>query len=390
MQLYGEYEYEIESNVHITQDTLDSLILLYQPIIGAQAVSVYLSFNRLAIHTTYSNLILNTGLDIESIERSIILLEKYRLIRTFKHQEKEVFIHQLLSPLTPNEFLSHYVYGVELRKMIGTHQFNVLMVKYKEKYIMKNEYEEITEKKIFNQHELDEKDLKAILSLEAKDELVLNKDFNFDLFLNDASELKFPSKLRTTENLNIIAELALFYGISEKRMATLVYRSIDYANMTFVTNKLIERVRREESDQIHNINKYELPNIVFLQSLQNGAAVSNYNKEMLEELAFDMKLNREVINRLIEYVMETNNNRLIKNFVLQVASTWKAYDIKTVEEANTLIKQTEYSTKNKTASNQVIIKREDTEAKRSYSEEEEARINERWKKLGEKYGKSQD
>lgn len=390
MHLYGQHEYAVENNLSLNDEHLDSLILLYQPIIGAQATSLFLSLHRLVIHTDYSNLIKLTGLDIEEIERAIIMLERYRLLKTYKHHSEEKYIHQLLEPLSPNDFLSHYVYGVELRKVIGTHQFNVLTIDFKKDYILKENYEEITETKVFNQHQLDEEDLEAILSMKS-DEIILNDRFNFDLFLNEASELKFPTKLRTKENLNIIAELSLFYGISEKRMATLVFRSIDYANMKFVTSKLIERVRREEVDHKHNINKYELPNVVFLQSLQHGGAVSNYNKILLEELAFDMKLNREVINRLIEYIMETQNNKLIKNFVLQVASTWKAYDIKTVEEANALIKQMEYSQKSNFIQNKPSIKRSiDVNETSSVSDEEAKMIEEQWKKFGEKYEKAKN
>lgn len=388
MHLYGEYEYSIENNIKLNNEHLNALILLYQPIIGANAVSLFLSFQRLTIHTDYSNLIKYTGLDIDEVERGIIMLERYRLLKTYKHSTDNKYIHQLLTPLLPNDFLSHYVYGVELRKVIGTYQFNVLTIEFKVNHVLKENYEEITETKVFNQHQFKEEDLEAILSLETND-VVLNERFNYDTFLNDASELKFPSKLRTPENLNIIAELALFYGISEKRMATLVYRSIDYANMKFVTSKLIERVRREEVEHKHNINKYELPNVVFLQSLQNGGAVSNYNKVLLEELAFDMKLEREVINRLIEYVMETQNNRLVKNFVLQVAGTWKAYNIKTVEEANQLIKQTEYAQKSNFVKAKPALKRtQDLEVTEAVSDEEAAAIEEQWKKLGEKYGKT--
>lgn len=389
MHIYGENEYLIENNVILHDAFYKSLILMYQPIIGADALSLYLSFNHLNIHTNYSNLVNYTGLSIDDIERAIIMLEKYRLISTFKHNDENRFIHVLNSPLYPNEFLAHYVYGLELRKIIGTHQYNVLVMDFKENLVLKNNFSNITERKIFNNNSFSEEDLKEVLSLN-KDEVIINDQFNFDLFLSDASELKFPSKLRTKENLNLIAELALFYGISELRMATLVYRSIDYAKMEFVSQKLIERVQREQSDVKHSLNKYDLPNTVFLQDLQNGAAVSQYNKQLLEELAFDMKLNRDVINRLIEYIMETQNNRLTKNYVLQVASTWKAFNVRTLEEANDVIKQLELSQFNNSPNQNTkeLIKRNSEQREKEYTKEEEEEIRNRIRKLGEKYGTS--
>lgn len=387
MPLYGENMYSVETNITLNNERLETLVLMYQPLIGAKATMLFLTLNTALIHTNYSNLSLISNLTIEEIEHSLILLEQYRLIKTYKKKEHTDYIHVLLEPLRCNEFINHYVYGLELKKVIGTHQFNVLLIKYKEKYLLKDDYVEITETKVFNKNHFDEEDLEKLIK-NSNSEITINDKFNFDLFLSDASELKFPSKLRTTENLNLISELALFYGISELRMATLVYRSIDYKNGELVVDKLLDRVRREQVEYEHNINKYDLPTVAFLKSIQNGAAVSDYNKKLLEQLAFEMKLTRQVANRVIEYTMELNNNRLIHNFALQIATTWKAYDVKTVEDANDIIRKIDYSQKKNfipdQSSNQVS--RETVVNDKQFSDEESNKLQEQWKKLGEKYG----
>ena len=56
-----------------------------------------------------------------------------------------------------------------------------------------------------------------------------------------------------------------------------------------------------------------------------------------------MLLSKQVINRLVEFVLETNKYGLVRNYVLQIASVWKTYDVKTVEQANQLIKQINFS-----------------------------------------------
>lgn len=385
MTILGKNKYDVEDNVYLSQLSIESLMLLYQPLVGANAISVYLTLNKMTNHSDYSYLCLFMGLDIEVIEHSIIMLERYRLIKTYKNDEADTYIHVLLKPILPNEFLVHYVYGLELRKHIGNHNFNQISEKYQSKHISKTKFKEITEKKIFNIKQFNEKDLEEVLK-NKEEEIVLPTQFNFDLFLKDATNLQFPHVLRTKENLNLIAELALLYGISEERMQTLVYRSIDFKAQKFESDKLIYRVRREQIVVDDNVNKYELPPPAFLQLLQNGASVSTYNKKLLEKLVSEMLLSPPVVNRLIEYIMETQNNRLVKNYVLQVASTWKSYDIRSVEQANELIKKTSYKKTN--IKQPKIIKRENHEKDKeeAYSKEEQQAIEERLKRFGEKYG----
>lgn len=385
MHLYGENEFRIEANFAINNQEIETLFLMYQPILGANSISIYLSLLHATINTDYTNLARNTGLNIDEIERSLIMLERYRLIETYKHHEQSEYAHILKRPLAANDFLNHYVYGLELKKVIGTHQFNVLLIKFKEKKIAMDGFVNITEKKVFNQNAFSEKDLEILLKNDpiAKP---LDSQFNFDLFLNDASELKFPSILRTKENLNLISELALFYGISETRMATLVYRSINYAEKELVVDRLLDRVRRETVEVVHNVNKYDLPNVAFLKSLQNGAAVSDYNKKLLEQLSFDMKLNKQVVNRLIEYVMESKNNQLIHNFVLQIATTWKAFDVNTVEEANKIIRKVDYSQKKNLLSEKSPTIERQAKTSIEIDEAEAEAIKAEWRKLNEQFG----
>lgn len=390
MQLYGEYEYNVQANFMISSQEVEVLILMYQPIVGASAISLYLTLLNATLNINYSTLAKHTNLNIDEIERALIMLERYRLIETYKHKVNNEFVHIIHQPLKANEFLSHYVYGLELKKAISSHQFNVLLVKFKESQIALESYTNITEKKVFNQNAFSEADLESLLENEAG-VISLDSQFNFDLFFENATELKFPSKLRNQSNLKLISELALFYGISESRMATLVYRSINYSEQILDVDALLGRVKRETVEVVHNINKYDLPNIAFLKSLQNGAAVSAYNKGLLEKLFFEMKLSKQVVNRLIEYVMESKNNQLIHNFVLQIATTWKAYDVKTVEEANKIIRKVDYSQKkNFIIDKSPEIKREDKTEDVVLPQAEAEAIKARWKKLGEQYGTNED
>ena len=45
MNILGEYNYKVENNIKLNDDFYNSLTHLYQPLIGAQAMSLYITFN---------------------------------------------------------------------------------------------------------------------------------------------------------------------------------------------------------------------------------------------------------------------------------------------------------------------------------------------------------
>lgn len=50
-------------------------------------------------------------------------------------------------------------------------------------------------------------------------------------------------------------------------------------------------------------------------------------------LVVDLKLNPAVVNVLIDYVLKTQNNRLVKAYVETIAGEWKRANIETAKEA---------------------------------------------------------
>ena len=71
-------------------------------------------------------------------------------------------------------------------------------------------------------------------------------------------------------------------------------------------------------------------------------------------LLIDIKLNPAVVNVLIDYVLKTNNNKLVKAYIDTIAGQWKRSGIETANEAMLLAEKehkkkykTEKSTKSK-------------------------------------------
>ena len=71
----------------------------------------------------------------------------------------------------------------------------------------------------------------------------------------------------------------------------------------------------------------------FLRAKYKGAKPTPRDMKLLEMLLQDIKLNPAVINVLIDYVLRTNNNKLVKGYVETIAGQWKRSGIETAEEA---------------------------------------------------------
>ena len=71
----------------------------------------------------------------------------------------------------------------------------------------------------------------------------------------------------------------------------------------------------------------------FLKIKQNNQDASFQDIKLLEDLSYVSKLNPEVINVLIDYVMLKQDNKLPYNYVMKIANSLANAGVKTAEEA---------------------------------------------------------
>ncbi len=82
--------YEVYGKSNLSYDQIRSLTMLYQPLIGANAISVYLSlYSELdmvkltSLSSTHARLTMITSLSLSEIKRCIGLLEGIGLMKTY-------------------------------------------------------------------------------------------------------------------------------------------------------------------------------------------------------------------------------------------------------------------------------------------------------------------
>lgn len=322
--------YRIQTIRQLSSSDVDVLFNLYQPLIGGDAVLVYMTLfsgsndTRTYNHARLFSLMNSISSDV--FERACTKLEEYMLLRTYVKEAdtKNSFIYQLQVPLSAKDFLSNSIYVKRLMDKAGKKTYEESMARYSNELAMIQGYKEIT----VSMKNVKEEDYdNATVFTSVKPRITFSSDdtninFDYDRFLVITSLTVLPAELRTQENMELIGKLATVYGLSADKMLILVSRSVSIANMTFDQDKLRFLCEKSQPDITKAKDVYSLPPVSFLQSKQNGAAVTLNDKRLLERLSVDMHFSNEVINVMIEYILKISDNRLNHKFVESVAGEW--------------------------------------------------------------------
>ncbi|MGD9677546.1 MAG: replication initiation and membrane attachment family protein [Vulcanibacillus sp.] len=371
---------------------ISNFIDLYQPIIGLEATSFYLTLHN---HITmgevgYSKICLHRqlmskmSLSFPVIMRARKTLEAIGLVKSkkFKHIENNEYIYEynLLQPLSAKEFFQSDILSLLLINRIGKTSYQQLRERLlkkvdwdKEKYII---VEEITKSfdEVFDSILTSEIEVPAGSEVEEllqkcdyKDEqgsnIVMKKKYlDMEFIKGMVSNLYQLDKILDKKLVTLLQELAFLYQLSEMEIINLLNDHTIYNESGRIeTEQLRTRARGKyqiSNKEIQLVNKYdsakkdkeEQPSIEnkaqrhkwilenyspidLIQQYQGGGKVSDSDSKIIDSLLYDFKLSSGVTNVLIEYVMLSNDYKLPKNFIEKIAGHWKRLKIATVEEA---------------------------------------------------------
>ena len=120
-------KYTVVNKTILTEQDRKNLVSFYEPIIGATAVSLYLTFWRdldrytfVSADYTHHHLMTLLKTNLETIKLSRKALEAMGLIRTyFLAGEPNNYVYELYSPMSPKEFFANPIFNVVLYNNIG-------------------------------------------------------------------------------------------------------------------------------------------------------------------------------------------------------------------------------------------------------------------------------
>ncbi len=340
MKIKAKDVYRVECQHSIDSNSLQVLINLYQPLIQANGILLYLTLlseSKKYTLESFSKILSITNMDLNEFDRACAKLEEYMLMRTYYKQgdNRDTYLFVLHRPLNAKDFITTNIYMSRLRSAIGQKMCDIITTDLLSGNISTSEYEDITRK---IRHRKEEEFDNSISYTTIQPKYVFNEEdetieFDYEKFISTTSSLVFPVELRTKDNMNLIGKLATVHGLSVDRMRILVSKCTNLETLEFDNEKLKVLAKKCEPDITKSNDIYNLPPVSFLQSKQKGAEVSLADKKILEKLSIDMHFNNPVINILIEHILNISDNRLNPQFVYKVAGEWARDGVSNKEEA---------------------------------------------------------
>lgn len=359
------------------------LIMLYQPIIGYKAISLYLSLwsyldkrEILSNEFTHHQLMMTMQLKLSEIVEAREKLEAIGLLKTYVRKSNiNNFVYEVYSPISAYEFLNNPVLVTALYNNIGKAEYDKIIEFYKVPKISLRDYEEITcsFNEIFKAVNISNFELIENVNKYSSNKIQIQSKIDIDNIISLIPEEIFNIRSLTSDTKDLINKIAFIYNYDDTRMSELIRESltdkktIDKQALKINSRKyyqfensgklpsIIYRtqpdyLRKPEGDTSNKakmIYQFETttPYDYLLSKYKNGKP-SKSDISVLEYLLLDMNLNAGVVNVLIDYVLKINNNKLTKNFVDAIASQWAKSKIETVEEAMNIAEK-EYKSRKK-------------------------------------------
>ena len=138
ISLYPADIYQVVDKSLISE--MDKLILnmLYMPIIGNAAVSLYLKLQSetrnmiISPELTHHHLMTNMSITLDNLKEARLRLEGIGLMKTYFHEgEINSYVYELYTPVSAQEFFSHPIFNVILYNNVGRDEYNRLFDYFK-------------------------------------------------------------------------------------------------------------------------------------------------------------------------------------------------------------------------------------------------------------------
>ncbi len=373
----------VRQNAQLSDIDQKVLTFLYQPLIGSNAYSLYMTlWTEVGEETYWSNGILHSELltllniGIPELYQARIKLEAIGLLKSYlkSSQSDKVYIYELLAPQSSATFFRDDLLSLLLFETVGERKFKVLRSRFIISSFDKEKYEEITKSFLDVYHfdanllKQEEKLLKESVELigenPAKGPTVDAQTFDFKFFYTGLNKHYVNRSAITKELESTMLVLHTMYGINELDMQQYILEAsdIDTGNIDERKFKSIvyrhyhddkqEKVKLEDvvekdiqANQNQNKNRKgylrqqgltdneinlieaseEISPYDFMTSIkeQKGGYVTKNEEWTLQEILSKANLPSAVINILIHYILVIRDNPIFeKALAYKISNDW--------------------------------------------------------------------
>jgi len=367
-------------------DSLEQKVmaLLYQPLIGAQALSLYMTMyaevenGKLSSESALHYHLMNTlGCSPQQIYEDRLKLEGIGLLKTYvkKKNENREFLYELLAPLAPDQFFTDGLLNVFLYRKIGRPHFLRLKRMFCDREAKSPDYREVTHAfpDVFSTSYTDTQEAELdsvpepgsrLASKGVKTGPVLNGAFDFSELERALKDALIPASSLTPFIKETIKKLSFLYGIKPLEMKNLVLSSLNGQDEIDVDElrksarnayqfesggrlpDMTPRIGGQESSAPAQPKTKEEKLILHCESVTpyqmiidiSDKAPSSVDMKLIEQVMLQYDFSPGVMNALIQYVMLKSNMKLSKSFMDKIAAQWARKKVKTAKDGIELAK----------------------------------------------------
>lgn len=342
---------EVRCIEHLSSEQRQSLNLLYGPLMGKNSICLYEFLGSIQNLVELEDVYLLLNMNASQFDIARNRLEQYHLIETYVHEGDMLIL--LYAPLLPDSFLCHETYSRLYLASVGAKCFDkVKAMLYKDKTVSSSytKVESPLDVSILDSWN----ESKEIAFEKVKPTIKQKYDFDFATLFKGMDRI-FPVRLRTSENLDRIAEMAKIYGIDAKDMRKYVQRSTNPSTHVFDLEKLKDMVMRNRKVMEVSKDPYKMSPVKFLQNKQNGIPVVKSDQALIERLCKEFQFPIEVVNTLIEYTLQQTNQHFSRNYVEKVAASWVRLGVDSRKKALDIINQSPLENKRDKKAEKVVL-----------------------------------
>lgn len=388
--------FEVKISTLLADYDRETITNLYQPIIGYTALAIYFSFwseaknQKVLSYSSHEQFLARMKMNPGTFMDARKVLEAVGLVKTRLEKVNgfSIYHYELLAPKTPKGFFNDtLLYGLLIQELGEIEAQRIKRVYEIHEAEPVGEDVSSSFNDVFHPDFEDAAFMKA--SSESSQTVGRNKgkvstEFVYEDFFN---ALKEESQIAETafskKEMKEIERLATLYGISETVAAHVVINCYDpekekgkrvdlkQVNEDFKNEVTYSKASRKSSSRTKNkvmgddglaakIKYFEIasPKEV-LSALQNGTKPAKADLNIIDMLSKDYNLPNPVINVLIDFVLQMNNNVLSKYSAEKIAASLSREKIETAIDAMEYLREN-YVKENKKARKKVSKVDEET------------------------------
>lgn len=362
--------YTVINKTVITSNDKKIITMLYQPIIGYTACSLYFTLlddldkkEQVSNPITHHHLMAIMQLKLEEIVKAREKLEAIGLLKSYlKKESVNKYVYLLFSPLSANEIFNHPILNIVLYNNLGKEEYDKLVNYYKVPRISLKDYEDITLSfdDVFSPIAGRSVDVQDDIVKKNSNSILLNKCIDFDFLISSIPKEMVNEKCFSSDIKELINSLAFTYNIDDDTMISLVRDSLNEKgniDKTILRKSCRNYYQFEEAGRLPTMVYHRQPDYLkkpvgdsskwakmvytfenispydYLRAKYKGAEPTARDLRLIENLLIDQKLAPGVVNVLLAYVLKINNQKLNKSYIETIVGQWKRLNIETVEDA---------------------------------------------------------